>query len=86
MKRKITCDTICTGGIALNDLHLPEINAVFSKDSIRFSNIKCNINDVRYKISDYYSVYLKKFYLNGKDSLLQIDALKTGSVSSQKQI
>jgi hypothetical protein len=75
-KKTNAYDTVCTGSIALTGLHLPEINAAFSKDSIHFSNIKCNLKDVYYRLSDYYSVHLKKFYLNSKDSVLQIDALK----------
>ncbi len=85
-KKNNACDTICTGSITLNDLHLPEINAAFSKDSIHFSNIQCDLNDVHYRISDYYSVYLKKFYLNSKDSVIQIDALKLVPLVSKLEL
>jgi hypothetical protein len=75
-KKNSKSDTMCTASIELNDLHLPEINAAFSKDSIRFSNIKCDMNDVHYSLSDYYSVYLEKFHLSSKDSVMKINALR----------
>ena len=69
-------DAICSGNFLLSDVRIPNINSTFSKDSIHFSNVNCELNEIHYKLSDYYSVSVKKILLNSKDSLLQLDSLK----------
>src|SRR5215470_4519754 len=46
------------------------------KDGIQFSNISCELNDITYGMSRYYSLHLKKISLNGRDSSLELHSLK----------
>ena len=69
-------DTICNGSISISDVQIPKIDTSFSKDSIHFSNIVCDLNDITNKISPYYTVHLKKFHVSSRDSVMQIDSLK----------
>ncbi len=69
-------EAICNGSILLNDLQIPGIDSTFSKDSIRFSNVRCDMNDVHYALPGYYAVHLKRIHLDSKDSVMQVDSLK----------
>jgi hypothetical protein len=69
-------DAVCNGSILLSDLQIPAIDSAFSKDSIRFSSVKCDMNDVHYALPGYYAVHLKRFHLDSKDSVMQLDSLK----------
>ena len=81
---KIT--TVCTGSILLNDVQIPHIDSSFSKDSIHFSGIACDFNDIHYHLQGYYSVTLKKLHISSKDSLMQLDSLKLVSQLSKFQL
>ena len=68
--------TVCTGSILLNGVFIPAIDTAFTKDSIRVENIVCDLQDVNYPLSGYYSVQLNKFHINSRDSMIELDALK----------
>ena len=68
--------TICTGSILLSDVFIPAIDTAFTKDSIRFGNIICDLHDINYPLPGYYSVQLNKFHMNSRDSIIELDALK----------
>ncbi len=54
---------------------MPDIDTL-NKDSIHFTNIVCDVNDLDYRLNDYYSARLKKISINSKDSVAQIDSFK----------
>ncbi len=73
-KNKIS--PLCTAKIFLNDVAIPHIDSSFTKNSIHFSNVICDLNNVNYNLPGYYSVSLKAFHISSKDSVMQLDSLK----------
>jgi hypothetical protein len=69
-------DSLFNGGLTLYNIQLNHIDSSFSKDSIHFSNIACELNDINYSLPGYHSVRIKKFSLSSRDSLLEINSLK----------
>ena len=67
---------ICDGDISLKDVQLPRIDTSFSKDSIHFKNLNCDLNKVHYQYAKYYAVQFRKFHISSSDSIVQIDSLK----------
>jgi len=68
--------TICTGNVSFTDVYILKMDSSFSKDSIHFSNVRCDLNDIKYSLQNYYSVQLKKFHVDGKDSVMELNELK----------
>jgi len=69
-------DTVLNGELSIYNVGLDDIDSSFSKDSIHFSHVLCELNDIKYQLADYELLQIKKFSINSSDSLLEINSLR----------
>jgi hypothetical protein len=69
-------DTITSGNITLSDVQIPELDSAFSKDSIRFSDLSCELNNINYRMNDCYAVHVKELNVKSKDSVMKINTVR----------
>ena len=85
-KNKNKTATVCNVNILLSKLQLPHIDTSFNKDSIHFSNIVCDVNDLDYRLSNYYSAKIKTIHISSKDSVMHADSLRIIPLTDKFQL
>ena len=53
-------DTLLNGELSIYNVRINDIDSSFSKDSIHFSNVLCELNDIKYQLADYELLQIKK--------------------------
>ncbi|HYK45246.1 MAG TPA: DUF748 domain-containing protein, partial [Parafilimonas sp.] len=69
-------DTLLNGELSIYNVRIYDIDSSFSKDSIHFSNVLCELNDIKYQLADYELLQIKKISINSSDSVLEINSLR----------
>jgi hypothetical protein len=67
---------VLNGELSIYNVRLNDIDSSFSKDSIHFSNVLCELNDIKYQLAAYELLQIKKISINSSDSLLEINSLR----------